>query len=407
MPGALAVYLNRVRVGTVVNLSGDYNVFSFDEEYAANRERLTLSQGLLNEHGELREIIPRTHHVAPPFFANLLPDEHGILRRTLAEQHGISRTRDFTFLETLGTDLPGAVIMTPTNEYAQPDPPPERPRDGAASGSPRWHFSLAGMQMKLSAARAGERFTVAASESNGHWIIKLPNRDYPGLVEGENTVMSFAADIGIDVPEHLVIPLEQVVGLPPVFQEYGSHAYAIRRFDRAEGGLRIHYEDMNQIADQMPTDAAKYSRSLDYVGRVIGVLGSSADVAEFVRRIIFCAGVGNGDAHLKNWSVIYRDGRTPSIAPAYDFVCTTGYNANDTLAIPLAGERRWDRLDYDCMKRFAEAAALSGRAVLRVTRETVDAMHARWSQIAPDIADPILVNAIARQMKVVPLFNER
>lgn len=407
MPGALTVSLNDVRVGTMVNLAGDYNVFSFDEEYVADSQRPVLSQGFLNAQGYLRMIVPRTHRVAPPFFANLLPEQGSILRRTLAAQHRIVLTRDFPFLQTLGSDLPGAVIMTPTNDFAEPVDGPARPLLPGTAADPSWHFSLAGMQMKLSASRAGERWTVTTSGAIGHWIIKLPNRDYPGLVEAENTVMSFATDIGIEVPHHLVLSLQQLRGLPQPFHEYGSHAYAIQRFDRGDDGQRIHYEDLNQIADQMPTDDDKYSRSLDYVGKVIGTLGTSRDIEEFVRRVVFCIGIGNGDAHLKNWAIIYRDGRTPTLAPAYDFVCTTRYNPDDALAIPLGGERRWARLDAGRMERFAAAAALSRRAVLRTTRETVEAMRVRWAAIASEVEDRRLVEAITRQMETVPLFNQR
>jgi len=51
--------------------------------------------------------------------------------------------------------------------------------------------------------------------------------------------------------------------------------------------------------------------------------------------------VGNGDAHLKNFGLLYRDplGADARLAPAYDIVNTTAYIEEDTLALQLAGSK--------------------------------------------------------------------
>ena len=50
----------------------------------------------------------------------------------------------------------------------------------------------------------------------------------------------------------------------------------------------------------------------------------AADLLSFVDRTIFNFLVGNGDAHGKNFSVLYRNG-IPRLAPVYDVLCTTVY----------------------------------------------------------------------------------
>ena len=52
----------------------------------------------------------------------------------------------------------------------------------------------------------------------------------------------------------------------------------------------------------------------------------------------------NGDAHLKNFGVLYQhtEGRVV-LAPAYDIVTTTAYLPNDSLALTLAGSKRWPK----------------------------------------------------------------
>ena len=42
--------------------------------------------------------------------------------------------------------------------------------------------------------------------------------------------------------------------------------------------------------------------------------------------------------YLKNWSLIYPDGHTPQLAPAYDFVSTVRYVADDRL--PCLSQKR-------------------------------------------------------------------
>ena len=152
MPGALAVSLRSRRVGTITNLSGDYNLFSFDEGYLEDERRPVLSQAYIGTGGSVIGIVPRTHRVAPPFFANLLPEEGSLLRSLVARQHRINRTRDFPYLDVLGRDLPGAVVIEALGEpgsdaaaFEETLAPAERPL----------RFSLAGVQLKFSASMAG------------------------------------------------------------------------------------------------------------------------------------------------------------------------------------------------------------------------------------------------------------
>jgi serine/threonine-protein kinase HipA len=68
--------------------------------------------------------------------------------------------------------------------------------------------------------------------------------------------------------------------------------------------------------------------------------------------------VGNTDAHLKNWSLIYRDGRTPSLAPVYDFHSLSIYDRyrHAPLALDLNGGRMAASIGPDDFRRMAERA---------------------------------------------------
>ncbi|MEP7246345.1 MAG: HipA domain-containing protein, partial [Gammaproteobacteria bacterium] len=52
--------------------------------------------------------------------------------------------------------------------------------------------------------------------------------------------------------------------------------------------------------------------------------------------VAFCCAIENGDAHLKNFAVVYENAESiVSLAPAYDLVCTTFYESQDCLALTL------------------------------------------------------------------------
>src|SRR5690606_34516246 len=71
----------------------------------------------------------------------------------------------------------------------------------------------------------------------------------------------------------------------------------------------------------------KYGRGIlqDYGAmlRILDALSGSpvSDLQEFIGRLVAFILMGNTDAHLKNWAVVYADGVTPRLSPLYDPVC--------------------------------------------------------------------------------------
>ena len=51
---------------------------------------------------------------------------------------------------------------------------------------------------------------------------------------------------------------------------------------------------------------------------------------------MFNALIGDADMHLKTWSMLYADGVTPTLSPAFDFVSTLAYSPNDKAALKFA-----------------------------------------------------------------------
>jgi serine/threonine-protein kinase HipA len=113
---------------------------------------------------------------------------------------------------------------------------------------------------------------------------------------------------------------------------------------------------------------------------------SGEDGGEFVRRLAFVIASGNGDAHLKNWSLIYPTGRRARLSPAYDQIATVVFGQfPPTLALKLGGRRdaRFDSLTKEDLASVgvalgieADAFSSSFRAALTRTLETFDLVAA-------------------------------
>ncbi len=130
------------------------------------------------------------------------------------------------------------------------------------------------------------------------------------------------------------------------------------------------------------------------------------DAQELVRRLVFSIGIGNGDMHLKNVSRYYPDGRTPRLAPGYDFVPTARYVSGDGFAIPLVRTKRWEAIAQDEFAEFAAAAGLSRHATLSTVRETAARMRAAWPSIRETAGfDEATKALIERHLARVPLLG--
>lgn len=313
----------------------------------------------------------------PAWFSNLLPE--GALRELVARKAQAKTVHEYALLHQLRDDLPGNVFLRDEDggEPALLDDAPVEML--GAEGEGRWKFSLAGVQLKFSAFRGQDRgLTVPASGAGGDWIVKLPDQRFAGVPENEHATMTWARVSGIDVPQCTLIDLSELAGLEsllPQFQE--RRAFAIKRFDRPSLHERTHIEDFAQVVGQYP--AHKYEK-VNYEGlaRLVLAMTSRLGFEELVRRLVFVVASGNGDAHLKNWSLIYRDGRTAELSPAYDLVSTIHYMPNDLLALNLGKTKRWDEVSLQAFERMAEKLKIDSHSLLHVVKASVEAVRSAW-----------------------------
>ena len=376
---ALAVRLHGRQIGVINRLAGDRHLFAFEQDYIDDPDRPTLSLSFKGERGGIVTATRPTGLRLPPFFSNLLPEGH--LRDYLAERAGVKSQREFFLLAVLGADLPGALVVTPPehgdddDHQDADDHPDDRGHDAPL------RFSLAGVQLKFSAVmEASGGLTIPADGRGGSWIVKLPSARFPAVPENEHVMLELAHTIGIAVPHHRLVEINAIQGLPEDAGRIEGKVLAVERFDRGPGGQRIHMEDFAQVFGLFPSD--KYDRrSYANIASVLWAEAGQETTYDFVRRLVFSVLIGNGDMHLKNWSLLYPDRRTPALSPAYDFVGTLPYLPHDRLALSFGGSRSLKEITVDQVRRFADTARMPVSPLWQIVTETADRTVAAWETL--------------------------
>lgn len=376
---ALAVHLHGRRIGVLNRLAGERQLFAFEQDYVDDPDRPTLSLSFKGQGGGL-VTSPRSYAVrVPPFFANLLPEGH--LRTYLAARAGVKPDREFHLLAALGRDLPGALTVVPMDGEPAHQPADHSVDDADRTTGGVLRFSLAGVQLKFSAIQeASGGLTIPADGQGGSWIVKLPSTRFPAVPENEYVMLSLARAVGIDVPEVRLVGMDRIAGLPKDVERLAGPALAVRRFDRGVGGHRVHMEDFAQVFGLFPDDKYK-RRSYANIAAVLWAETGEEGAYAFVRRLVLSVLIGNADMHLKNWSLLYPDGRLPILAPAYDFVSTIPYLPGDSLALSFGGSRDLHGITTDQVRRFADRAGLPVSPVWEIVRETAERTVEEWRRL--------------------------
>lgn len=192
-------------------------------------------------------------------------------------------------------------------------------------------ISISGVQEKYSLKL--ERNTLSLTNTAGTHIIK------PVPAERLDMVNDLPAN------EHVSMQIaRQVFGIKTaacgmIFFDDGTPAYITRRFDYKPGGTgKYQIEDFASLLGKTPEKEAniyKYNASYLDVAEQIQQHVAAAPVfmLEFFRLIVFNYLIANGDAHLKNFSLMETSQGDYVLSPAYDLLCTALHVDDSTLAL--------------------------------------------------------------------------
>ena len=249
-------------------------------------------------------------------------------------------------------------------------------------------MSISGVHPKLSVIHDRKKHQLTVVEREGLYILKPPTERFESLPENENLCMNIASTYGIEVPSHGLLPLmdERLV-------------YVVKRFDRLEDGSKLQQEDFQQLLQTNDKYSGSYERIANFIKKYSSVPG--LDLIRLFERALLFYVLGNGDAHLKNFSLLRKKEVDYQLSPAYDIV-------NSRLVLPeekedmcLSLQGKKNRLSGGDFRRLSEHFGL--------TRKQLDNSLARLNELKPSIEKMIEESFLSQRLKdrFFEIFKER
>lgn len=191
----------------------------------------------------------------------------------------------------------------------------------------RKRISISGVQEKLSVVRDKNILRLTNQGEQGTYILKPIPRDVKKVDQvpaNEHVTMQIAKQVyGIHVAENAVI-----------FFKDGSPAYITKRFDVKPDGAKWGKEDFATLAGRTKDNAGpdfKYEYSYEELGLLLQryVAAWKIEIEKYFVLVVFNYAFSNGDAHLKNFSLLENKSGDYLMSPAYDLV-NTRLHVDDT-----------------------------------------------------------------------------
>lgn len=192
-------------------------------------------------------------------------------------------------------------------------------------------ISISGVQEKYSLRL--QKNSLLLAEAGGTHILK------PVPAQRLDRVTDLPAN------EHVSMQIaRQVFGIKTaacgmIFFDNGSPAYITRRFDyKPDGTGKYQVEDFATLLSKTPEtegDGFKYNGSYLDIAKQIQrhVAATPVALLEFFRLLVFNYLIANGDAHLKNFSLMETEHGDFMLSPAYDLLCTALHIDDSPLAL--------------------------------------------------------------------------
>ncbi len=214
-------------------------------------------------------------------------------------------------------------------------------------------------------------------------IVKFwEQNEYPQLAANEYFCLEVAKACGLEVPSYRL--------------SEDANALVIDRFDLRQDGTYRGFEDFCVLNARRTDEKYRGSYETSIMKRFTQFANSSHLVEDTERLFTLIAlncALRNGDAHLKNFGIVYDDVQGEArLAPVYDLVTTSVYLPEDSMALTLNGSTRWP----------------SAKELKRLGETRMGGAPARVSAILELVADSMseIASVMARYIKSHPEFAE-
>ena len=229
-----------------------------------------------------------------------------------------------------------------------------------AKKSVHQRVTVPGVQSKLSMeidrkTESADKLTIVGIW--GRFILKPPSNRWPELPANEHCTMMLAEAAGLETVPYGLIHLAS-----------GELAYITKRIDRDEKGYKFAMEDMCQLTGRLTED--KYKGSHEQIARIIKQFSANPlyDLTRFYELVLFSFITGNGDMHLKNFSLFKDPVVGWKLAAGYDLLNTRlvipEEKDPDELALTLAGKK--SNFNSETFDNFGKTIGLNYKQIQNI-----------------------------------------
>ena len=348
----LAVFVDSQLTGELVKTPDEF-VFNYSSKEPSRFISLTM----------LVRAKSYVHPVMPPIFEMRLPEGYllAIIKKHFAK---LTATDDFGLLMLLSASVRGRIHYSAGL----------RARGDVLSLDDLLHpksttlFDELVSRFALKSPLSGVQPKVLAQIENkatlkvDDYIVKAWGEDYPELAINEYFCMRAVMAAGITVPTF--------------YLSEDDRYFIMNRFDVLASGDALGFEDMCVLQGKKRDD--KYSGSYEQIAKTIKTFTSAryknSSLQQFFKMVVMNNLLQNGDAHLKNFGLLYRSIDQVWLAPAYDVVSTTAYIKSDIAALNLLGSKRWHNRK-NLIRLGLEVCDLSAKQAKNLFDECLNAME--------------------------------
>jgi serine/threonine-protein kinase HipA len=405
-------------------------VFEYDSLFATSGvEVAPLAMPLSNDVYRFPALAQRTFHGLPGLLADSLPDRFGnalidmwliTQGRSPASFNAVERlcytgARGMGALEfepVIGAtsrrssqiqvdqlvELASEILTRRTNLETALDKDDKALRDilqvGTSAGGARAKAVIA-WNPTTNEVRSGQ---VSAGKGFEYWLLK-----FDGVRGNKDKELEDPQGYGVIEYAYSKMATDAGIAMSPcrLFEENGRRHFMTRRFDRLDGGRKLHMQSLCGLAhyDFNQAGAYGYEQALSVI-RELGL--PMKDVEQMYRRMVFNIVGRNQDDHVKNIAFLMDRNGVWSLTPAFDM--TYSYNPSGTWTashqMTLNGKR--DGFKLEDFKACAKGVSMKRGCAVTILEE-VQSVVSRWNQYADQSGvTPVQRDQIQKALRVQP-----
>ena len=331
--GILDVWVGETRVGQLIREDHTY-IFQYRDIASLDPQKdlVSLTMPVRGKQYETQILMPPFQMVLPEGallenlrmrFAKVMNITDDIMLLRLIGNHTIGRVRFTEAGASLQQDVQTSWSLAELLTYQGTEDLFRELMDELASRS-----GVSGVQPKVLWNDYGRKIALPA----GFYILKSAGREYPGLAVNEYFCLKAAQACGLTTPDYYLADSGEML--------------VVKRFDIDKNNHRLAFEEV--CALQHLSTHGKYQGSYEAVAETIqktpcDPLGETR--RDLFKSVLLSMMLKNGDAHLKNFGILYHNTKRKWLAPVYDLVCTVVYQPKDVPALTLAGKKQWPGLE--------------------------------------------------------------